>query len=74
MTKKTPLDLDCSNGAFLSIDELIAPSGKVMSAANFSVATRSKQAADRYPCRESHVAIRDNLVLELIHRLGDDVL
>lgn len=30
MTKKTPLDLECQNGAFLSIDELIAPSGKLM--------------------------------------------
>jgi len=35
MTQKTPLDLVCANGAFLSIDELIAPSGKTMSAAEF---------------------------------------
>lgn len=35
MTKETPLDLECANGAFLSIDELIAPSGKRMSAAEF---------------------------------------
>ena len=35
MTKQTPLDLKCSNGAFLSIDEVIAPSGKTMSAAEF---------------------------------------
>jgi len=35
MTQKTPLDLVCANGAFLSIDELIAPSGKTMSAADF---------------------------------------
>lgn len=35
MTKKTPLDLACSNGAFLSIDEVIAPSGKTMSANDF---------------------------------------
>ncbi len=35
MTKKTPLDIECSNGAFLSIDELIAPSGKTMSADEF---------------------------------------
>jgi len=35
MTQKTPLDLECANGAFLSIDELIAPSGKTMSAADF---------------------------------------
>lgn len=35
MTKKTPLDIECSNGAFLSIDELIAPSGKTMSAEEF---------------------------------------
>ena len=32
---KTPLDLLCANGAFLSIDELIAPSGKAMSAGEF---------------------------------------
>lgn len=35
MTKETPLDIECSNGAFLSIDELIAPSGRTMSAAEF---------------------------------------
>lgn len=29
--KKTPLDILCGDGAFLSIDELIAPSGKTMS-------------------------------------------
>ena len=35
MNKNTPLDLKCANGAFLSIDELIAPSGKTMSAEAF---------------------------------------
>ena len=35
MTKETPLDLECSNGAYLSIDELIAPSGKKMTAQEF---------------------------------------
>jgi methionyl-tRNA formyltransferase len=35
MTKKTPLDIACQNGAFLSIDELVAPSGRTMSAAAF---------------------------------------
>lgn len=35
MTKKTPLDLECSNGAFLSIDELVAPSGRTMTAEAF---------------------------------------
>ena len=35
MTQKTPLDLVCANGAFLSIDELIAPSGKTMSGEDF---------------------------------------
>lgn len=35
MTKETPLDLECSNGAFLEIDELIAPSGRTMSANEF---------------------------------------
>ena len=35
MTKETPLDLECANGAFLSIDEVIAPSGKTMSGAEF---------------------------------------
>lgn len=33
--QKTPLDLQCQDGAFLSIDELIAPSGRRMSAAGF---------------------------------------
>lgn len=31
MDKKTPLDLKCANGAYLSIDELVAPSGKTIS-------------------------------------------
>lgn len=31
----TPLDIRCSDGAVLSIDELVAPSGKTMSAAAF---------------------------------------
>lgn len=35
MTKNTPLDIECQNGAFLSIDELIAPSGKTMAAQEF---------------------------------------
>ncbi len=35
MTKKTPLDLECANGAFLSIDDLVAPSGKIMDADAF---------------------------------------
>lgn len=35
MDAKTPLDLLCSNGAFLAIDELIAPSGKTMTADQF---------------------------------------
>ncbi len=35
MTKQSPLDLRCANGAYLSIDELIAPSGKTMSADAF---------------------------------------
>ena len=35
MTKKTPLDIACQNGAFLSIDELVAPSGRIMSGADF---------------------------------------
>lgn len=35
MTKKTPLDVECQNGAYLSIDELIAPSGKQMSGEEF---------------------------------------
>lgn len=33
--QKTPLDIECSDGAFVSIDELIAPSGKTMSADAF---------------------------------------
>lgn len=35
MTKETPLDLECANGAFLSIDMLIAPSGRTMAADEF---------------------------------------
>lgn len=35
MTKQSPLDLECANGAFLSIDVLIAPSGRTMTAAEF---------------------------------------
>lgn len=35
MTKNTPLDLKCANGAFLAIDELVAPSGKTMTASEF---------------------------------------
>lgn len=35
MTKKTPLDIECQNGAYLSIDELIAPSGRTMNADAF---------------------------------------
>lgn len=35
MTKLTELDIVCKNGAFLSIDELIAPSGKKISSAEF---------------------------------------
>jgi methionyl-tRNA formyltransferase len=34
-TKKTPLDIEFQGGAFLSIDELIAPSGKRMNAEAF---------------------------------------
>lgn len=34
-TKKTPLDFMCRDGAFLSVDELIAPSGRRMDAAAF---------------------------------------
>jgi methionyl-tRNA formyltransferase len=34
-TKKTPLDFICQDGAFLSIDELIAPSGRRMDAEAF---------------------------------------
>lgn len=33
--QNTPLDIECRDGAFLTIDELIAPSGKTMSAAAF---------------------------------------
>lgn len=33
--QKTPLDIRCQDGAFLSIDELIGPSGKTMSANAF---------------------------------------
>ncbi len=35
MTKKTPLDVECQNGAYLSIDELIAPSGRTMTGEEF---------------------------------------
>lgn len=35
ITQQTALDIECKNGAFLSIDELIAPSGKRMSRAEF---------------------------------------
>ena len=35
MTKQSPMDIECSNGAFLSIDEVIAPSGKTMSRDDF---------------------------------------
>ena len=35
MTQKTPLDVPCANGAFLAIDELIAPSGKTMTGESF---------------------------------------
>ncbi len=34
-TKKTPLDVICQDGAFLSIDELVAPSGRLMNATAF---------------------------------------
>ncbi|MEO5950451.1 MAG: methionyl-tRNA formyltransferase [Candidatus Saccharimonadales bacterium] len=34
-SKKTPLDIVCQDGAFLSIDELVAPSGRTMSAIAF---------------------------------------
>lgn len=34
-TKNTPLDVECRDGAFLAIDELIAPNGKRMSADSF---------------------------------------
>lgn len=36
MTAKTPLDIEFSNGAYLSVDEVIAPSGKTMSGEAFS--------------------------------------
>lgn len=35
ITKKTPLDIVCRDGAFLSIDELIAPSGRRMNSDAF---------------------------------------
>jgi methionyl-tRNA formyltransferase len=35
ITKKTPLDIECTNGAFLSIDEVIAPSGRTMTSEEF---------------------------------------
>lgn len=35
MDAKTPLDLTCQNGAFLSIDELVAPSGRTVTAEEF---------------------------------------
>jgi len=35
MDQKTPLDLQCGNGAFLSIDEVIAPTGRTISAEAF---------------------------------------
>jgi methionyl-tRNA formyltransferase len=34
-TKKSPLDIACLDGEFLSIDQLIAPSGRTMSAQSF---------------------------------------
>jgi methionyl-tRNA formyltransferase len=34
-TQKTPLDILCQDGAYLCIDELIAPSGRMMDAAAF---------------------------------------
>lgn len=33
--QKTPLDFECQDGAFLSVDELVAPSGRTMRAADF---------------------------------------
>ena len=33
--QKTPLDFVCRDGAFLSVDELVAPSGRTMTAADF---------------------------------------
>lgn len=35
-THNSPLDLHCSDGRFLSIDELIGPSGKLMNAESFT--------------------------------------
>ena len=35
MTKTAPLDIECQNGAFLSIDEVVAPSGRTMDGAAF---------------------------------------
>ena len=35
MDAKTPLDLACQNGAFLAVDELVAPSGRTVTAAEF---------------------------------------
>ena len=34
-TASTPLDIECVDGRFLSVDELIGPSGKIMSAQGF---------------------------------------
>lgn len=34
-TKKTPLDIECRDGAFLSIDELVTPNGRRTDAAGF---------------------------------------
>ena len=35
ISARSPLDLPCANGAYLAIDELIAPSGKTMTADEF---------------------------------------
>jgi len=35
LAAKTPLDLPCAGGTFLSIDEVVAPSGKTMNSAAF---------------------------------------
>lgn len=35
MSKRTPLDIQCKNGAYLSIDELIAPTGRTIDAKGF---------------------------------------
>ncbi len=35
MSKRSPLDIQCKNGAYLSIDELIAPTGRTMDAKGF---------------------------------------